>query len=201
LIRVCHPFPVALKAVTTSSERRMLTAFFGVSNGGRPRFGSTASNSFGNTSLAGLNFLRSSLVSSRTSPSLSVKGKCFAMSFCLSIVCLSKTDYPHTTRNRRKTDHIQSAFQIPDGNKSAFRVEFPVIFKKYCVFPFKFNGLVERQIALLFIFLGFIRVKFNFHGIIVYTKNITVKLTRILIATGCNHVQFLDIRQQWLPGF
>jgi|GEM_PF-2944667 len=200
-MRVCHPFPVALKAVTTSSDRRMLTAFFGVSNGGRPRFGRTATNSFGNTSIADLNSLRSSIVSSRTSPSRLVKCKWFAMSFCLSIICPSKTDYPDTARDWRKTDYMQSVIQTPDGDKSPIWAIVRIIFEKYGVSPFKPNDLVERQITLLYVFLRYTRSKFYFHTFIVYTKNTTVKELRIIIPTGGHHVYFLDIRQRLLPGF
>lgn len=183
-MRVCHPFPVALKAETTSSESRMLTAFFGVSDIGRPRFGSTASSSAGNTSSADLKFFKSSLVSSRTSPFLSVNGDRFAMSLSLPVICLAKTDYPDTSRDRSETDYMQPFFKIPDSNKPLFWILVSVIFGINCPAPIEFIGSIEWQISLLLVFLGFSGVKFNSHGFIVYTKNMAVNQQTVVLTTG-----------------
>jgi len=123
------------------------------------------------------------------------------MSFCLSIICLSKTDYPDTARDWHKTDYMQSIIQTSDGDKSPFWAIVRIIFEKYGVSPFKPNDLVERQITLLSVFLRYIRSKFYFHTFIVYTKNTIVKESKIIIFTGCNHDQPADERQPRLPGF
>lgn len=179
LSRVCQPFPLALNASRTSSERRMLTAFFGDTDFGLPRLGSTESSSFGNTSLAGLNVPKSALVSSRTSPSLSVKGKCFAMSFSLPLICLAKADNSDSSGNRSGTNYMQPVLQIPYANKSPFRVQLPIIFRKHCSLPIEISSPIKRQTSLLSVFIGFGRVKFNFHKFIVYTKNNIVKNSKV----------------------
>lgn len=175
MIFVCQPFPVALNAKSTSSDSRMLTDFFGDATCGRPLFGNTAKSSAGNTSLAGLNFFKSSLVSSRTSPSSLVKGKCFAMSFSLPLVGFAKTDYSNSSGNRREAEHMQAVIQIPNRNESPFWIQVSVIFKENRFFPIEFHSPFKRQFSLQPVFLGFFRVEFNFHRLNVYTKNQFVK--------------------------
>jgi hypothetical protein len=81
-------------------EPRIFTAFFVTPETGLPLLGSTETKSFGKTSSADLNCLKSSVVSSRTSPFLSVNGTRFAISFFLPLVCLAKTDDPNPSPGR-----------------------------------------------------------------------------------------------------
>ena len=66
---------------------------------------------------------------------------------------------------------MQPVVQVPNTNKTAFWVLGPVVFGKHCPGPIKFSGTIKRKIAFLPVLLGLNRVKFNFHIIIVYTKN------------------------------
>ncbi len=175
MILVCQPLPVALNAESTSSDSRIFTGFLGDAVCGLPLLGRTAMSSLGKTSLAGLNFLKSSFVNSRTSPSLSVKGNCFAISFRLPFVSLPKTNYSDSIRDWCETKNVQPVLQVSNRYESPFWIRVSFIFKVNRILPIKFRCLVKRQFSLILVFFGFDRVEFNFHGINVYTKNLCVK--------------------------
>jgi len=103
--RVWYPGPLAFNHATTSASSRTVTLAFVRGFLGRPLPFFHDACSSGKTSLNGRASAKSAFVSSRTSPSLPVKG--FFVIFCyLSLICFPQADDPDSIRQRRKADHV-----------------------------------------------------------------------------------------------
>lgn len=184
-MRVCQPAPVDLKYSTTSRLYRTVTeSLVSWRCGPRSpdlRLGSTASNSFGNTSCAGRARFMSSRVSSRTSPFSLISGFVFIASN-LPAIRLPKTDDTNPFCYVRKTNHMQPGVQIPQGNEPPFAVSTPGIFPIDRCFPIEVGRSVERQVACLCIALRFCGVELDSHAKSVVTNKCSSKL---FVVTKC----------------
>ena len=104
-MRVCQPDPVALKALITSGDKRMVViCLVGVFCGPRCFMPKVFCKLAGKTSWAGLNRRKSASLSSRTSPSSLVRG----VGLHLSQVGFAKTDDTDTTRDWGEAQHVQA---------------------------------------------------------------------------------------------
>lgn len=114
--RVCQPSPLSRNWSTTSLDNRIvMRSLVGVFWG--PRTPSFLFSDSGNASAAGRNFARSSAVSSRTSPSASVKGLRLAMSVCLSRICFPEADYPNARPGFGETQNVQALVKVAQRNE------------------------------------------------------------------------------------
>ena len=153
-IRVCQPFPVALNAARTSRSKRTVCESLTPLPSLRPGFlasiSSTTSflNKCGRTSEAGRKCLKSSFVNSRTSPSLSVNGKRFAIFITFPSVCSAKADYSDCISDGGKTKNMKTVFKISDSNIPDFRIIITGIDSDLSRPPFEIRGPIKRQATL-----------------------------------------------------
>lgn len=130
LIRLCQPWPVALKCSTTSwSSRRVTWSLVGFFCGPRwpgLRLGSIETRSDGSASAAGRNSFQSSSVNGRTSPDSFVSGFFFIITHC-PVICFSETDNAHTPYCGSEAQGVQPIFQQAKCHHSVFRINPPVI--------------------------------------------------------------------------
>lgn len=153
-IRVCQPFPVALKAARTSRSKRTVCESLTPLPSLRPGFLASISsatsllNNCGRTSEAGRKCLKSSFVSSRTSPSLSVNGKRFAIFITFPSVCFAKADYSDSISNGGKTKNMKTMIKISDSNIPGFMVIITDIYSDFSGTPPEIRGSIKRQATL-----------------------------------------------------
>lgn len=126
-MRVCQPGPLAFQRANVSGSILRLMGTFAFGDFGRPRGLSMRAAALlptilSSTSAAERKCLKSSAVSSRTSPSASVNGLRFAMSLCFSRVGFAKADDPDPAAGGCKTQHVQAVIQIAHRHEAPLRV-------------------------------------------------------------------------------
>jgi hypothetical protein len=173
--RVCQPSPVARNGSTTSGERRIvMRSLTGAFWGPRGRRDSVLRRDSGRAE-KGAACLKSSSVSSRTSPDLVVKGERFAMFVCLSQICLAKTDHPDSVCNHHKAQDMQPSIEVTHGDDAFFAIFLPVIFQVCGGFEIERCRFFKRQAALPDVPFVFGRIEFDVHCLIVCTNKLLGK--------------------------
>lgn len=135
-ILVCQPRPLVLKNSKTSRDnRRVVCTFVGTFCGPltfkRPSL--YALTTSGTTSEAGRIRLKSSFVSSLTSPFLSIR--CFFIIFYLSFIRFPQRDYTNCARRYGKCHHMQSVINESRSNISLFSVIGLFVSNNFCSLP------------------------------------------------------------------
>jgi len=135
---VCQPRPAARKNSTTPRDKRRVVCTF-VGNFWGPRTFKRPSlyalTTSGTTSEAGRIRLKSSFVSSLTSPFLSISG--FFIIFYLSFVRFPQRDYTNSAGAHGKRQHMQSSFYKSCCDKALFCIFVPIIDNNFCGLPLK----------------------------------------------------------------
>lgn len=174
-MRVCQPLPIALNASKTSVSSRtvvdVLRGFFWGPLG--LLFSSSPATSgpriSGRISEAGRAWAKSSLVSSRTSPSSSINGKRSAISVGLPRVGFTETDDPNSPFYGREAQDVQPCIQISHSRETRLRVVISLIRNDDGIMPSEIGGTFKRQLPFGLIPCAFSGVEFNSHGLIVVT--------------------------------
>ncbi|HIB1567179.1 TPA: host cell division inhibitor Icd-like protein [Salmonella enterica subsp. enterica serovar Muenchen] len=181
-MRVCQPSPVALNALRTSDEYRILTGIFGQSVTGRPLrrnffnwlYGtnftlSSSTNTVSGSEATALRIFASSSSVGNIVPGFNLS---FDMAFNLAFVCLSKADYSaFVIVTVSKYDAINTVMQIAKSYKSVLPVIVAHINANNGRFPLEKLRLNQRYAVLTLIGCVFVWIKGDFHAFIVATKN------------------------------
>jgi hypothetical protein len=170
-------------SATRSAGRRKLTCSFGAATGGRPtglmRF--MASGSSGSTSATGRRsiFSKSSSVSSRTSPSSSVRGRSgariggrigrrsrgrirdFAIGRHLFLVRLAETDHSRRLLAQAKTDDIQPSVLGDESHKPFLPVIASIIAADASFSPLQLSDERKRQRAFFLVLGALCRIELD----------------------------------------
>src|SRR5271154_6161127 len=152
---------------TTSDASRNPMWTFGASAFGRPslrRNSAIASISSGSTSRTGRMPLKSSRVSSRTSPSSSVRaGLLFGIELLLAPVGLPKTDDPKRIATNAETDDVKPALHRCIRQISRLFVGLALILDRVRRVPIQIGDAFEGQPALFSVPRALRRIELNLH--------------------------------------